>query len=149
MKSKRQNAILKIIASKDIETQNQLIEALLDSGVDSTQATVSRDIKELHLIKELTPQGRYHYVIGQKQEVQNYSARLKSIFKECVTSFACAQNIVVLKTLPGLASAACSTIDGMNIRNLLGSIAGDDTAFLAMSDNATAERFCKEIESML
>lgn len=149
MKSKRQNTILKIIASNDIETQNQLIEALLESGVDSTQATVSRDIKELHLIKELTPQGKYHYVIGQKQEVQNYSARLKAIFKECVTSFACAQNIVVLKTLPGLASAACSTIDGMNIRNLLGSIAGDDTAFLAMTDNATAERFCKEIEGML
>jgi transcriptional regulator of arginine metabolism len=149
LKSKRQNTILKIIASKDIETQNQLIESLLEAGVDSTQATVSRDIKELHLVKELTPQGKYHYVIGQKQEVQNYSTRLKSIFKECVTSFSCAQNIVVLKTLPGLASAACSTIDGMNIRNLLGSIAGDDTAFLAMTDNATAERFCKEIESML
>ena len=149
MKSKRQNAILKIIASRDIETQNQLIEALLEAGVDSTQATVSRDIKELHLIKELTPQGRYHYVIGQKQEVQNYSARLKSIFKESVTSFVCAQNIVVIKTLPGLASAACSAIDAMNIRNLAGSIAGDDTAFLAMSDNISAERFCKEIESML
>lgn len=149
MKSKRQNAILKIIASRDVETQNQLIEALLEMGVDSTQATVSRDIKELHLIKELTPQGKYHYVIGQKSDVQNYSARLKSIFKECVTSFVCAQNIVVIKTLPGLASAACSAIDGMNIRNLAGSIAGDDTAFLAMSDNVSAERFCKEIESML
>jgi transcriptional regulator of arginine metabolism len=149
LKSKRQNTILKIIAEKDIETQNQLIDALLAAGVDSTQATVSRDIKELHLIKELTPQGKYHYVIGQKQEVQNYSTRLKSIFKECVTSFVCAQNIVVIKTLPGLASAACSAIDGMNIRNLLGSIAGDDTAFLAMSDNASAEKFCKEIESML
>jgi transcriptional regulator of arginine metabolism len=149
LKSKRQNTILKIITDKDIETQNQLIEALLEAGVDSTQATVSRDIKELHLIKELTPQGKYHYVIGQKQEVQNYSTRLKSIFKECVTSFVCAQNIVVIKTLPGLAPAACSAIDGMNIRNLLGSIAGDDTAFLAMSDNASAEKFCKEIESML
>jgi transcriptional regulator of arginine metabolism len=149
LKSKRQNAILKIIASRDIETQNQLIEALLEMGVDSTQATVSRDIKELHLIKELTPQGKYHYVVGQKSDVQNYSVRLKSIFKECVTSFVCAQNIVVIKTLPGLASAACSAIDGMNIRNLAGSIAGDDTAFLAMSDNISAERFCKEIESML
>lgn len=149
MKSKRQNAILKIIASRDIETQNQLIEALLEAGVDSTQATVSRDIKELHLIKELTPQGKYHYVIGQKQEVQNYSARLKSIFRESVTSFVCAQNIVVIKTLPGLAPAACSAIDAMNIRNLAGTIAGDDTAFLAMSDNVSAERFCKEIENML
>lgn len=149
MKSKRQNAILRIIAAYDIETQNQLIEALEKSGVSSTQATVSRDIKELHLIKELTPQGKYHYVVGQKQNLQNYSARLKSIFKECVTSFVCAQNIVVIKTLPGLASAACSAIDAMNIKNLAGSIAGDDTAFLAMHDNASAERFCKDIESML
>ena len=149
MKSKRQNTILKIIASRDVETQNQLIEALIEAGVDSTQATVSRDIKELHLIKELTAQGKYHYIIGQKQEVQNYSARLKSIFKECVTSFVCAQNIVVIKTLPGLAPAACSAIDAMNIRNLAGSIAGDDTAFLAMNDNISAERFCKEIEGML
>ncbi len=149
MKNKRQNTILKIIASQDIETQNQLIEALLEAGVESTQATVSRDIKELHLIKELTPQGKYHYVIGQKQEVQNYSARLKAIFKECVTSFVAVQNLVVIKTLPGLASAACSAIDSMNIRNLAGSLAGDDTAFLAMSDNASAERFCREIENML
>jgi transcriptional regulator of arginine metabolism len=149
LKSKRQNAILKIIASRDIETQNQLIEALLEEGVDSTQATVSRDIKELHLVKELTPQGKYHYVIGRKQEAQNYSARLKAIFKECLTSFTSAQNIVVIKTLPGLASAACAQIDAMNIKDLAGSIAGDDTAFLAMSDNAAAERFCKEIENML
>jgi transcriptional regulator of arginine metabolism len=149
MKSKRQNAILKIISSSDIETQNQLIEALQEAGIESTQATVSRDIKELHLIKELTPQGKYHYISGQKQEVQNHSSRLKSIFKECVTSFTCAQNIVVIKTLPGLASAACSAIDGMNIRNLAGSLAGDDTAFLAMNDNLSAERFCKEIENLL
>ncbi|MEL4106197.1 arginine repressor [Oscillospiraceae bacterium CM] len=149
MKNKRQNAILKIIASQDIETQNQLIEALGEAGVESTQATVSRDIKELHLVKELTAQGRYHYVIGQKQDLQNYASRLKSIFKECVTSFVSAQNIVVIKTLPGLAPAACSTIDAMNIKNLAGSIAGDDTAFLAMSDNAAAERFCQEIQDML
>jgi transcriptional regulator of arginine metabolism len=149
MKNKRQNAILKIIVARDIETQNQLIEALCEAGIDSTQATVSRDIKELHLIKELTPDGRYHYVVGQKQELQNYALRLKSIFKECVTSFVCAQNIVVIKTLPGLASAACSAIDGMNIKNLAGSLAGDDTAFLAMSDSASAQQFCKDIENML
>ncbi len=149
MKNERQNAILKIIAAKDIETQNQLLEALAETGIDSTQATVSRDIKELHLIKELTPDGRYRYVVGQRQELQNYSSRLKTIFKECVTSFVCAQNIVVIKTLPGLASAACSAIDGMSIKNLAGTIAGDDTAFLAMSDSASAVRFCKEIENML
>ena len=149
MKNKRQNAILKIISVQDIETQNQLIEALSEAGIDSTQATVSRDIKQLHLIKELTPDGRYHYVVGQKQELQNHASRLKSIFRESVTSFVSAQNIVVIKTLPGLASAACSAIDGMNIKNLAGTIAGDDTAFLAMSDSVSAERFCKEIENML
>ncbi len=149
MKSKRQNTILKIITATDIETQNQLIDALAEIGIESTQATVSRDIKQLHLIKELTPDGKYHYVVGQKQEMQNYSSRLKSIFRECVTSFVSAQNIVVIKTLPGLASAACSAIDAMNIKNLAGSLAGDDTAFLAMSDSAAAQQFCKDIENML
>jgi transcriptional regulator of arginine metabolism len=149
MKSKRQNAILKIITARDIETQNQLIEALAEAGIDSTQATVSRDIKELHLIKELSPEGRYRYVVAQRQEMQNYATRLHSIFKESVTSFVCAQNIVVIKTLPGLASAACSALDGMNIKNLAGTLAGDDTAFLAMSDSAAAQQFCKDIENML
>ena len=149
MKNTRQTAILQIISEQDIETQNQLIEALNAIGISSTQATISRDIKEMHLIKELSPHGRYRYTVVGKNEVQNHSERLMAIFKECVTSYVCAQNIVVIKTLPGLASAACSAIGGMNIRNLAGSIAGDDTAFLAMNDVASAERFCNEIESML
>ena len=149
MKKKRQDAILTIVSAVDVETQNQLIDELLKAGIVSTQATVSRDIKELHLVKELTPQGVYRYISGSRQEVQNNSLRLKTIFKESVTSYACAQNIVIIKTLPGLAPAACSAIDGMGIRSLAGTIAGDDTAFLAMFDNAAAERFCKEIESML
>jgi len=149
MKKDRQSAIMNIIASTDVETQNQLIEELAKVGIESTQATVSRDIKDLHLIKELTPQGSYRYVSSSKPESQNTTARLKVIFKESVTSYAIAQNIVVIKTLPGLAPAACGTIDSMGIRNLIGSIAGDDTGFLAMSDVSAAERFCKDIESML
>ena len=149
MKKDRQRAILRIIATTDVETQNQLIEELENIGIDSTQATVSRDIKELHLIKELTPLGIYRYVASGKQEMQNHSIRLKAIFKEGVSSYANAQNIVVIKTLPGLAPAACSAIDSMGIRSLIGTIAGDDTAFLAMSDIAAAERFCKDIEDML
>jgi len=149
MKKDRQSAILSIIASTDVETQNHLIEELAKAGIDSTQATVSRDIKELHLIKELTSRGLYRYVASDKPETQNHSARLKAIFKESVTSYACALNIVVIKTLPGLAPAACSAIDAMGIRSLIGSIAGDDTGFLAMGDTESAERFCKEIENML
>jgi len=149
MKKDRQSAILKIIASTDVETQNQLIVELENVGIDSTQATVSRDIKELHLIKELTPMGVYRYIASGKLEMQNHIIRLKAIFRESVTSYANAQNIVVIKTLPGLAPAACSAIDSMGIRSLVGTIAGDDTAFLAMTDNAAAERFCKDIEDML
>ena len=149
MKGERQSAILKIIASTDVETQNQLIEELANLGIDSTQATVSRDVKDLHLLKELTARGSYRYVAGSKPDAQSHASRLKAIFKEGVTSYANAQNIVVIKTLPGLAPAACSAIDGMGIGSIVGSIAGDDTGFLAMSDVAAAERFCKEIEEML
>ena len=149
MKENRQRAILKIIESTDVETQYQLIEELTKIGIISTQATVSRDIKDLHLIKELSARGAYRYVVGGKVNTQSHSARLKAIFKESVTSYANAQNIVVIKTLPGLAPAACSAIDSMGIRSIIGSIAGDDTGFIAMSDIIAAERFCKEIEEML
>jgi len=149
MKKNRQNAILRIIASTDVETQNQLIEELLGIGIECTQATASRDIKELHLIKEQSPRGVYRYIASGRPEMHNHTARLRAIFRESVTSYDNAQNIVVIRTLPGLAPAACSAIDTMGIKNLLGSIAGDDTGFLAMSDVASAERFCKEIEFML
>ena len=149
MKTSRQNKILEIISSQDIETQHQLMEALREHGVKSTQATVSRDIKELRLIKELSPTGRYRYVAVGRDDMVDYDQRLRKIFRESVTSYAVAQNIIVIKTLPGLANAACSTHDGMNIHDLVGTLAGDDTAFLAMRDNAAAERFCHEIEEML
>ncbi|MCL2125676.1 MAG: arginine repressor [Oscillospiraceae bacterium] len=149
MKKDRQNAILRVIADIDIETQNQLIDELAKEGIESTQATLSRDIKELHLVKELTPKGTYRYAVSGTPNVQRQAIRLKSIFKESVTSYANALNIVVIKTLPGLAPAACAAIDGMGIRGLVGTIAGDDTGFLAMSDVTAAERFCNEIELML
>ena len=149
MKNDRQTMILNIIAKKDIETQFQLLDELERAGIRCTQATVSRDIKQLHLYKELTPGGRYKYVFPRVHEIQNYSDRLSTIFKESITSFVSAQNIVVIKTLPGLAPAVCSALDGMNIRNLAGTLAGDDTAFLAMFDAGAAEELCREISSML
>jgi len=149
MKKGRQKAVLKVIAGTDVETQNQLIEELAKIGIESTQATVSRDIKELHLIKELTSRGTYRYAVSDRPDTQNNSMRLKTIFRESVTSYASAQNIVVIKTLPGLAPAACGAIDSMGIKNIVGSIAGDDTGFLAMHDTPSAEKFCKEIEDML
>lgn len=149
MKSKRQNLILEIIAAEDIETQNQLMLALEARGVKSTQATLSRDIKQLRLLKELSPQGNYRYAAPSRSELSGSEDRLRAIFQKSVTSFAVAQNIVVIKTLPGLADAACSTLDGMDIPALVGSLAGDDTAFLAMQDNESAQHFCTIIEEML
>ena len=149
MKSARQNKILEIIAEKDVETQNQLIDELAKRGIKSTQATLSRDIKELRLMKELTGAGRYRYVAAGKDDFTDFDQRIKKIFRECVTSYAIAQNLLVIKTMPGLASAACSALDGMDINGLVGTIAGDDTAFIAMKDNETALAFEQELEMLL
>ena len=149
MKSKRQAEILRIIEDVDVETQDQLLSELKARGVISTQATISRDIKELHLIKELTGYGTYKYAVSGRKTSMNIAGRLRTIFKEGVSSFDRAQNIVVLKTMPGLASAACAAIDGMEISDLVGSLAGDDTAILIMRDSEKAEAFCDEIHKML
>ena len=148
-KRERQKEILRIITSIDIETQHHLIDALKKVGITTTQATLSRDIKELHLIKELTTGGLYRYVTGVKSGTGDHTSKLKTIFRESVTSFANASNIVVVKTYPGLASAACSALDSMGIDNLVGTIAGDDTIFMAMSDTDSAIHFCREIEKTL
>ena len=149
MKSSRQERILEIIAEKDVETQSQLIEELQARGVRSTQATLSRDIKELRLVKELTSAGKYRYVAATKDELSDYDVRLKKIFKESVKSYAVAQNILVIKTMPGLAPAACSALDSMNLSGIVGTLAGDDTAFIAMKDTASAEEFQHEMEKLL
>ena len=149
MKIQRQAKIMEIISSTDVETQKQLLEALQRSGFKSTQATISRDIKELRIVKELTSLGTYRYTASNKEVGGTFSSRLNTIFKECITSYDYAQNMVVIKTMPGLASAACSAIDAMNMSVVVGSLAGDDTAFLVMRDNNAAAAFCAEIKKLL
>lgn len=149
MKALRQTEILHIIQENDIETQDQLLEELEARGLKSTQATISRDIKELHLIKELTAQGAYRYAVSERKTSLNIASRLHTIFKESVTTFEAAQNIVVIKTMPGLASAACSALDGMKLPDMVGSLAGDDTALLIMRSSEAAETLCEEIKHML
>lgn len=148
MKLGRQSVIMEIISERDIETQNQLMEALAERGVKSTQATLSRDIRDMRLVKELGPKGNYRYVAAAKQEAPDLDQRLKKIFKESIVSYDLAQNILVIKTLPGLANGACSALDGMDIDGLVGTLAGDDTAFLAMRDNMTAMNLYKEIDQL-
>ena len=126
MKSKRQAKIMEIISTTNVETQEQLLKELQEAGFTSTQATISRDIKELRIVKELN-----------------------TIFRECVTSFDYAQNIIVIHTLPGLANAAASALDAMNMNVVLGTLAGDDTAVVIMRDTNAAAAFCGEIKSLI
>ena len=149
MKNDRQSMILEIISQENIETQEQLLVRLQERGITSTQATISRDIKELHLVKERTARGTYKYVVSLHRGRTDLANRLQTIFRESVTSFDMAQNLIVLKTMPGLANAAAAALDGMDIPNMVGSIAGDDTAVLIMRSNEYAEQFCHEIRLML
>ncbi|NLC72384.1 MAG: arginine repressor [Ruminococcaceae bacterium] len=149
MKNKRQTVILKVISSEEIDTQYGLLEALLRHGVKSTQATLSRDIKELNLTKELGENGKYRYVAQARDNTKGHNEKLRKIFKESVLSSETAQNIVVIKTLPGLAMAASSAVDSMQVSTVVGSVAGDDTVFLAMKDSKSAEAFCAEVKELL
>ena len=132
MKSKRQAKIIEIISNTNVETQEQLLQLLQEAGFSSTQATISRDIKELRIVKELTSYGTYHYTTSVKEVPSTFSARLNTIFRESVTSFDYAQNIIVIHTLPGLASAAASALDTMHMSVVLGTLAGDDTVMVVM-----------------
>ncbi|MDM8237547.1 arginine repressor [Pseudoflavonifractor phocaeensis] len=148
MKRARQAEILKIIQSVDVETQEQLLDELKSRGFASTQATISRDIKELRLVKEMSG-GGYRYVVSERKGMVDSDVRLRNIFKEGVVSVDLAQNIVVVRTMPGLASAACSALDSMDIPGMVGSLAGDDTGILIMRDNASAEQFNREVHKLL
>ena len=149
MKNDRQNKILAIIAREDIDTQEGLLERLQKEGIRCTQATISRDIKQLHLIKEPIGRGRYRYVVSIHRNSLNVADKLRTIFRESVNSIDYAQNIVVIKTMAGLANAAGEAVDSMKVPYMVGSLAGDNTVLLVMRDTESAENFCEEIKEML
>ena len=149
MKANRQTKILELIAEKHIETQEQLLKELHDSGYKSTQATVSRDIKELRIIKTLDGLGGYRYSVPHKNEGEKFDARFRVIFRECVTNLDYAQNLIVIKTMPGLAAAAGANIDKLHMPSVVGTLSGDDTALVVMRDTESAREFCAEIRKML
>ena len=140
---------MEIIATRNVETQEQLLAELQKEGFRGTQATISRDIKELRIVKELTSLGTYRYSAAVNEVGGSFSSRMYTIFRECVTGFDYAQNIVVIHTLPGLASAAASALDSLNMSVVLGTLAGDDTVFVVMRDNNAAAAFCGEIKNLL
>ena len=140
---------MEIISTRNVETQEQLLAALQAEGFRGTQATISRDIKELRIVKELTSLGTYRYTVSNNEMSGTFSSRLNTIFRECVISFDYAQNIIVIRTMPGLASAAGSAIDAMNFHAVVGTLAGDDTVIVIMRDNNAAATFCGEIKNHL
>ena len=148
LRSARHAKILEIIANRNVETQEQLLLELERAGLRSTQATISRDIKELRIVKELTTLGTYRYTTAVKEVPSTFSGRLNTIFRECVTHYDYAQNLVVIHTLPGLAGAAASAIDSMNMSVVVGTLAGDDTVMVVMRDNNAAAQFCGEISNL-
>ena len=149
MKNDRQSRILEIIERESIDTQEQLQQRLQEMGITCTQATISRDIKQLHLIKEPIGQGKYRYAVSVQRNRLNVADKLRTIFRESIISVDYAQNIVVIKTMAGLANAAAAALDSMSVPYMVGSLAGDDTVILIMRDENSARGFCDEVHEML
>jgi len=149
MKFQRQAKILEIISDYKVETQEELSDRLRAMGFSATQATISRDIKELRIVKIGDPGGRSYYAVSGTETDASLASRLSTIFRESVVSFDYAENIIVIKTLPALASAACSAIDAMRTENIVGTLAGDDTGILIMRSKAAAAEFTDQIRVLL
>ena len=148
MKSKRHEKILELIRDHDIETQEQLLQQLQESGFNTTQATISRDIKQLHLIKAPDGKGGYRYAVSARMPKLNFEEKLQTIFRECVMSAENAQNLAIIKTMNGMANAAAFALDSMEDTDIVGTLAGDDTVLIVMRENESAAELCEEIADM-
>jgi transcriptional regulator of arginine metabolism len=147
MKYNRHAKILELIDKYVIETQEELAEKLKENGMDVTQATVSRDIKELRLVKVMDANDRYRYA-SMYQTESNISNKLLNVFAESFVSCDYANNIAVVKTLPGMAQASASTIDALKWNEILGTIAGDDTILIVCRAERIAEKLVDKLNKM-
>ncbi|WML35301.1 arginine repressor [Clostridium sp. OS1-26] len=148
MKVTRHAKILEIINSRDIETQEELAEELRKGGMNVTQATVSRDIKELKLIKVLSDSGKYKYATIMHTE--NFlSNKLVNIFSQTVIGVENVNNFVVIKTISGSASAAAEAIDSLNFEGIAGTLAGDNTIFVMARDAEKAQVISQKMKKMI
>ena len=148
MKSGRHEKILEIIASSSIETQDELLARLSQAGYKVTQATISRDIKELQLIKTLSSSGKYKYAVS-KSDDGPIPARLIDIYRSTVRSINKSGNIVLLKCLSGCANAAGEALDSMELKHVIGSVAGDNTLLLVTDDPANSDEVVEILRGLL
>lgn len=148
MKTRRHAVILEIINDTPVETQEELLNKLKENGFNVTQATVSRDIKELRLLKSLSPDGKYRYT-SIKRSASDIQGNIQNFFNSSVINVKSAQNMVVIKTTAGMANALCASIDGMDLEGIIGTIAGDDTIFIVCSDNEQASKLVIDLKKFL
>lgn len=148
MKRNRQEKILELISRYEIDTQEELIARLRDAGYEATQATASRDIRELKLIKMNTGRGTYRYALP-KQSGGSIGVRFNSALTDSIVSVEYACNTVVIKTYPGLAQAVASGIDKMELQQILGCVAGDDTIITIVRDEESASMITSQIHDLL
>lgn len=142
---------MKLVSEKCIDTQESLQAELAKKGFSVTQATVSRDIKELSLIKTIAPDGSYRYSIPalKKSGMQEGGSAVLSFISESVSSVDYAGNTVVVKCLSGMAQAVCAKLDDTGLDNVVGTLAGDDTIFILMRTESDAQRLLKELNTIL
>lgn len=148
MRYSRQAKILELISAYEVETQEKLVDLLKNEGFNVTQATVSRDIKELHLVKTPASTGRYKYTADTSAD-QPLSDRLSKVFRETIKSVVASGNLIVIKTLPGCGAAAGEAIDSMNFPHIIGSIAGDNNLLLIADDPANVPAMVNQFSQMI
>ena len=148
MKVKRQSKILELIRNNDIETQEELQAYLVNDGFAVTQATVSRDIREMKLTKISTNSGKQKYV-ALNDSTEDLSEKYVRVLKDGYVSMDMAQNILVIKTVSGMAGAVCASIDAMNIHEIVGSIAGDDTIMCAIRTTEDTIAIMKKLRKIV
>jgi len=146
MKSNRHERILQLVTEEQITTQDELLIRLKQSGFEVTQATVSRDIKELQLLKTLSSDGKYRYTVSESTERTDMKGKYQSIMRQSIKGADYAQNIVVLKCYDGMANAACAAIDKIYAADVVGTLAGDDTIFILLRNEDHAVKFVEDIK---
>ncbi len=145
----RQKIIKDIIRKNTVRTQDSLLELLKEAGINATQATLSRDIKELQIVKISDQQDGMKYACSTVLSGEASSYRFKNVLMDAVRSITPAENIVVIKSYPGMGSAVGASIDMLHDEQIVGSLAGDDTVFIVMKNKEEAEIFTEELKGIL
>ncbi len=148
-KKLRHQKILELIESTPIETQGQLTKYLVEAGFDVTQATVSRDIKELRLIKITDYADRYRYAVPRADNAADVRSRLVAVLRQAAITIQSARNMVVIKTIPGSAQACAMAIETLNFEEVVGALAGDDTVFIITPDDESGKKLEMKIEEVV